>query len=70
MAYVMKEQQAEPLVVQQAELPFVEQCWSMNHFFNQQLEFYFFWPDKPSVYLIYSVIFIGILAQISKCLHT
>ena len=34
MAYVMKEQQAEPLVVQQAELPFVEQCWSMNHFFN------------------------------------
>lgn len=42
MAYVMKEQQAESLVFQQqAELPFVEQCWSMNHFFNQQLEFYF-----------------------------
>ena len=34
MAYVMKEQQAEPLVVQQqAELLFVEQCWNMNHFF-------------------------------------
>ena len=34
MVYVIKEQQAEPLVVQQqAELLFVEQCWNMNHFF-------------------------------------
>lgn len=43
MAYAMKEQPAESLVFQQrAELSFVEQCWSMNHFFNQQLEFFFF----------------------------
>ena len=39
MVYVIKEQQAEPLVVQQqAELLFVEQCWNMNHFF---FKFYF-----------------------------